>query len=222
MYNSYRGKKDYDGPLRKYLGSVKIFFVGVWDTVGSLSLGATVNNFHKICPKNVENVRHALALDEVRPHFIPDYWPSGRSNSIVECWFCGSHSNIGGGYQQSELSNIPYIWMAREFLKVSGLELDIYGEHAYSHEAAPEQALGMIRDSFSEFYTQGIMQFVLRTKNIGGNKTPRNFLEGQYFHPSVLDVMKGISEYRPLALRNNEVVDSAFVSMRVIHADDWV
>ncbi|ELU36297.1 hypothetical protein AG1IA_09673 [Rhizoctonia solani AG-1 IA] len=45
--------------------------------------------------------RHALALDEFRGHFIPSVWDHGRtvrgSQTAVEMWFRGSHSDVGGG-----------------------------------------------------------------------------------------------------------------------------
>ena len=97
----------------------------VFDTVGSLgipSLGlipqlakqplAFVDT--KI-EKNIEHAFQALALDELRRPFSPTIWevPDGQENPKVlkQCWFPGVHSDIGGGYLDSELANITMAWM---------------------------------------------------------------------------------------------------------------
>ncbi|KAL4258318.1 hypothetical protein AB1N83_011152 [Pleurotus pulmonarius] len=82
---------------------VKVHFVGVWDTVSSIgfsrraSLPETVSGMSHVC-----HFRHALALDERRVRFWPEYAHTQGSNSserggdIKEVWFAGSHSDIGG------------------------------------------------------------------------------------------------------------------------------
>ncbi|WP_394517528.1 phospholipase effector Tle1 domain-containing protein [Pantoea sp. SGAir0175] len=104
LWASYRNNLPYSGGLSSSLtgnDSVEIEFLGLWDTVGSLVFQDTFNKFHQISPKGIKHVRHALALDEVRPHFSPMYWNNlNEYEQIVkEVWFCGVHSNIGGGYQ---------------------------------------------------------------------------------------------------------------------------
>lgn len=111
----------------------------------------TFNTFHQISPQGIKHVRHALALNEVRPHFSPMYWNSlNEYEQIVnEVWFCGVHSNIGGGYQVAGLSNISYIWMLRELAEASGFPGRLEKAPEYPAEAA-EPAPEM-RDSYSEF-----------------------------------------------------------------------
>ncbi|KAJ6599273.1 hypothetical protein DFH09DRAFT_902966 [Mycena vulgaris] len=81
---------------------VKVHFVGTWDTVSSLgiirgrSLPETTTGMSHVC-----TFRQALALDELRVKFLPEYANGGAGPSdakhIKEVWFAGFHSDIGGG-----------------------------------------------------------------------------------------------------------------------------
>jgi Uncharacterized alpha/beta hydrolase domain (DUF2235) len=94
-------------------------FLGLWDTVSAL-IGDDPR-YHDISALNVVNVAHALALDEQRNIFKPEYWISENGSDISqaqffkkEVWFSGSHSNIGGGYVDDNLSNIAFFWVMKE------------------------------------------------------------------------------------------------------------
>ncbi|KAG2045787.1 hypothetical protein BDR06DRAFT_900182 [Suillus hirtellus] len=79
---------------------VHIHFIGVWDTVSSVgvvrgkTLPSTTDGDHHMC-----YFRHALALDERRVKFLPDYihgasTQGSHSDRIKEVWFAGSHSDL--------------------------------------------------------------------------------------------------------------------------------
>jgi uncharacterized protein (DUF2235 family) len=113
---------------------VSIAFLGVWDTVGALGIPGTVLNrltasdyqFHDTTPSRVVQVgRHALAIDEHRDEFEPTLWTGAAPPGcdIAQLWFAGAHSDVGGGYQERRLADIPLLWMAEEAAK-AGLELD--------------------------------------------------------------------------------------------------
>ncbi|KAJ2914830.1 hypothetical protein MD484_g5576, partial [Candolleomyces efflorescens] len=124
---------------------VKVHFVGVWDTVSSVGgesadevLPGTTDGMTHVC-----YFRHALALDERRVKFLPEYAcgattlptqkkikttagkgppgpavvrPSGPPQ-VLEVWFGGTHSDIGGGNKDNvELNNRrPSLrWMVSE------------------------------------------------------------------------------------------------------------
>ena len=108
-----------------------IRFIGVWDTVGALGipLGGlrwlnVVNRrwqFHDTqLSGSVEAAFHALAIDERRGPFVPTLWDlpceacltSGR-RVVEQVWFSGVHSNVGGGYRETGLSDITLNWLAR-------------------------------------------------------------------------------------------------------------
>jgi membrane protease YdiL (CAAX protease family) len=111
----------------------RIRLVGVWDTVSSLitprpdrfylpslqKLPYTRNN------PSVETFRHAIAMDERRRMFRLNHWhdPKGSQPDPVsgavrtrQTWFAGVHSDVGGGYpeSQSALSKYPLLWMIAE------------------------------------------------------------------------------------------------------------
>ncbi|KAI6037808.1 hypothetical protein EDC04DRAFT_2090344 [Pisolithus marmoratus] len=116
---------------------VRVHFVGVWDTVSSVGgflrgkpLPLAVTSCDHIC-----HFRHALALDERRVKFQPEYVYGGRANPknndhIKEVWFPGNHSDVGGGNRRNprlQTGDIPLLWMRSEastaglFLKPSNL-----------------------------------------------------------------------------------------------------
>jgi hypothetical protein len=104
---------------------VRVRFLGVFDTVGSLGIPRTWLNwigrrcfqFHDtdIC-SIVDHACHALAIDEHRMEFEAAVWrqPQHRGYLTVEqVWFPGVHANIGGGYQCRGLSDLTLDWMIR-------------------------------------------------------------------------------------------------------------
>ena len=102
---------------------VTIRFLGVWDTVGALGIpsflfsgiSAQMYGFHDTSPsKIVRHGAHALAVDEHRDEFIPTLWTGqAPAGSIIEqVWFAGAHSDVGGGYVDGDLADIPLLWMA--------------------------------------------------------------------------------------------------------------
>lgn len=119
----------------------KVAAVGVWDTVGSYGIPAgfalsglaynfTVRHlgFHdRQLGNNIENGFHAIAIDEARRPFEPTFWtmldkkPKAR---VEQVWFPGVHSDIGGGYKETGLSDAALIWMIDRMADV-GLSFDL-------------------------------------------------------------------------------------------------
>ena len=82
---------------------------------------------------HVLRARHAMAVDETRLKFAPTFWesaekPPGASSPederVKQVWFEGAHSDIGGGYRETGLSDTSLLWMARE-AHDSGLVFDV-------------------------------------------------------------------------------------------------
>jgi uncharacterized protein (DUF2235 family) len=120
-----------------YSSETRIKFIGVWDTVGALGIPdiptpAVISNywkFHDVTLSTwVDNAFHALALDERRKPFQPTLWdqaddaPPGQT--LQQVWFPGVHSNIGGGYRDTGLSDIALLWLAGK-AQTCGLALDL-------------------------------------------------------------------------------------------------
>lgn len=118
---------------------VPIEFIGVWDTVASV----IVPRWDRLVPSlqmlrftrtnpSVRNFRQAIAIDERRRMFRLNRWTDPQEHrpnayqpnstiaqSIRQVWFAGVHSDVGGGYQESEsgLAKFPLIWMINQASK---------------------------------------------------------------------------------------------------------
>jgi uncharacterized protein (DUF2235 family) len=111
-----------DGSPSGVVCPVKIRFLGLFDTVGSFGIipGNSIDPGHDFSiPSNVENVRHAVALDEKRGMFplssvLSDPNHPLADRRIVEMGFRGAHSDIGGGYEDGDRSNFALMWMRDE------------------------------------------------------------------------------------------------------------
>jgi hypothetical protein len=112
--------------------SIPVHFLGVWDTVATLGYQGisrwTFNYepfFDTSLTPNVTYAYQALAIHELRKQFNPVFWTKlGNSKQTLEqVWFAGAHSNVGGGYKQTGLSNYALDWMAYK-AKKAGLTLD--------------------------------------------------------------------------------------------------
>jgi uncharacterized protein (DUF2235 family) len=110
-------------------GDVKIKFIGVYDTVGALGVpipaAAHVNEpivgFHNTTlGDTVENAVQALAVDEKRGPYVPAVWTQAADaaalagQSVLQVWFPGVHSDIGGGYHDKGIGDITWDFMMRQ------------------------------------------------------------------------------------------------------------
>jgi uncharacterized protein (DUF2235 family) len=107
----------------------KAHFVGVWDTVSSVGWVYSAVHFPFTTATNpdFQIVRHAISIDERRAFFRQNLVGMAQhpNQDIQEVWFAGVHSDIGGGYAESEsqLSKIALRWMVCE-AELAGLVLD--------------------------------------------------------------------------------------------------
>ncbi|HUS97731.1 MAG TPA: DUF2235 domain-containing protein, partial [Hyphomicrobiaceae bacterium] len=118
---------------------VRIKCVGVWDTVGNIGnpfiSGGPISrmfDFHnREMPASVEVGLHALSIDEIRGPFRPTLWTIPRDGElpahqhIEQVWFAGSHADVGGGYPETELSDITLLWMAERASAKTGIAFDM-------------------------------------------------------------------------------------------------
>ena len=121
---------------------VPIEVLGCWDTVGSLGVPDQVPylpidnwindkyQYHDtVINKMVQNAFHAKAIDEHRKVFDISPMTSYKecNHNVVEKWFPGDHSCIGGGDEnKAKLSNRPLVWMAQQVEACRcGLQLDL-------------------------------------------------------------------------------------------------
>ena len=108
---------------------VTIRFVGVYDTVGALGVPVArathvnepIVGFHDTSlGDGVEHAVQALAVDEKRGPYVPTLWTQAAEaaalagHSVLQVWFPGVHSDIGGGYGDKGIGNITWDFMMRQ------------------------------------------------------------------------------------------------------------
>jgi uncharacterized protein (DUF2235 family) len=96
-------------------GLVQVRFIGVWDIVGQFGVpGEHINAGHDLrAPRHCLKCYHAMALDETRAFFpLTRLLRADASDlPVVEVWFRGVHSDIGGGNGNLGLNWIALNWM---------------------------------------------------------------------------------------------------------------
>lgn len=117
--------------IKEYSRPIPIWFQGVWDTVGAL--GVPLPCVPKVSRAdfafletdlriNDTHAYHALAIDEHREPFAPTLWtkstpkqgetyPPRSLGDVEQRWFVGAHANVGGGYEDDLLAQIPLKWL---------------------------------------------------------------------------------------------------------------
>jgi len=117
--------------IKEYSRPIPIWFQGVWDTVGAL--GVPLPCVPKVSRSdfafletdlriNDTHAYHALAIDEHREAFAPTLWvkstpkqgqtyPARDLDHVEQRWFVGAHANVGGGYEDDLLAQIPLEWL---------------------------------------------------------------------------------------------------------------
>jgi uncharacterized protein (DUF2235 family) len=102
----------------------KVHFLGLWDTVSSVGWVWDPATFpHTAHNPSVEVVRHAVSVDERRWFFRQNLVMKVDGQDLLECWFPGVHSDVGGGYSDSGLWQGAFDWILAEATK-AGLLVD--------------------------------------------------------------------------------------------------
>lgn len=177
--------------------------IGVWDTVGSLGVpvynpadAKKVDVFEfadlALSPK-VRSGFHAIAIDEQRGDFEPTLW--NARDDIHQRWFCGAHSDVGGGYPTQDLSGFSLDWMIGHF-RDSGVAF------SPQYQAAKLGTFGPVHTPYKD------PPFALLPH--GPRKIPQDAL----FHPSVQVYLDGFAGYQPeglTALLRDRRLDAALL-----------
>jgi len=203
-YNLYRSRhpsyhpKEFEATLFRKTYAVEevtqIKFIGVWDTVGALGnplflkgIVSTRNEFHDTgLSSKIENAFHALAIDEKRTSFQAALWHQQkdvRDQTLEQVWFPGVHSDIGGGYPETGLSDISLKWMME---KAQRCNLN------FNPVEMQPDSMGQMHETLTGFYNLGgkfYRPIGLEIPNMG--KT------NEQLHSSVVERYKKDSNYRP-------------------------
>lgn len=218
-------KPEWLNKLPKERQNIKVKFIGVWDTVASMGKPASIksrllNFFGKqivhetlgnaeICT-NVEHAYHAMAIDEHRLDFYPVLWIYPQKNTtaltqakkikVEQCWFVGAHSNVGGGYKDNYLHEIPCYWMQQKAIDAGLL---------FHHKLTPSnRALKEpIVDSYDAFMGGMHKKFTPRAFRSLKPHTPDQGGEviNEQIHESVWQYYEQNHNYRPQNIPSAEI-----------------
>lgn len=202
-FEAYRDKDDRQSLLGKLkdcnMDAPKITMVGVWDTVGSLGIPATLGDVDPVLygfldtglHPNILNAYQALAIDEKRFQFPPTLWTSqpAPGQKVEQVWFCGVHSDIGGGEPDdlpgtTALSDITLSWMMSKATAL-GLQIDPAVQKQYTVPLNPEYSLDKLHPSWNL---------------LNGFPRPRSIDKNAVLANSVLVRCQHDSSYRPANL----------------------
>ena len=139
VYLAYRGdqtiynrRKDIKNITGKSPESVSIEFMGLWDTVEALGIPNFKENYNvpnknyidQLC--NIKNASQALSINDDRatiftPKLLTKSYltekcekPVDINKVVNEVWFAGAHSDVGGGYGDTEIDGVTLNWMINE------------------------------------------------------------------------------------------------------------
>ena len=96
-------------------------------------------NYDRSLSHRVRFARHAISIDEIREDFARVAWgrnsvvrekEGANDEPLIQMWFAGNHSDIGGGYPETEsrLSDIALEWMVGQ-----ATELDLPAQLVVDH-----------------------------------------------------------------------------------------
>jgi len=156
---------------RSFAHEARIRFIGVWDTVGSLGIPVSgvpvIDKFNRRWQFHdtelstwVDGAFQALGIDEQRRPFEPTLWQQ-KSDAVAQrleqVWFAGVHGDVGGGYPDTGLSDIPLLWMverAKEFGLAFGADSLVATSTGSTLQAVVVQPdpMGQLHDSREALY----------------------------------------------------------------------
>jgi uncharacterized protein (DUF2235 family) len=156
--------------LKKYSQPIPIWFQGVWDTVGALGVPfghipvvsrANYGWLETDLRINDTHAFHALAIDEHREAFAPTLWkktvvegedsyPPRPLEAVEQRWFVGAHADVGGGYPDGLLAQVPLLWLMQKanthgLVFKSDVAIDGDENQATIHDSFKDMAGGIYR-----------------------------------------------------------------------------
>jgi hypothetical protein len=144
---------------------VRIRFIGVFDTVGSLGIpggvGRLLNRrryeFHDTRLSGLVDLAcHAVAIDEHRKQFAPTLWTSvpipipQHPTRVQQRWFVGDHANVGGGGTIAPAVDNPLSVITREWIVDRAVEAGLVVEPPPRPPTGDEWS-GRIHDFYGSF-----------------------------------------------------------------------
>ncbi len=204
-----------------------IKMLGVWDTVAAIGVPNLDDSEQPVSDVVFENgtiadkidhAFHLAAVDETRLAFRPTLM--NFSPRVSEIWFPGVHSDVGGGYRLSGLSDLALKFMmdkARDhgvaFIQPSAIAPAALSQGKHKIDLEDVAAAPDARDRLHvHVRDEKVASVTLKPRNIHvtvGDKPSADRLP--ILHHSVIERIKGDSSYRPVNLKE--------LKHQVLHAD---
>ena len=206
---------------------VRVEFLGLFDTVGSLGVPLwgwwfrALPHWNNISlstdPMRVcRHVYHAMAMDERRAQFFPTPFsrPEGLDTTLEQVWFRGAHADVGGGYEETHLSDIALDWMVQAAER-HGLEFDLT-----IREGRKPDPLALVHDELNRRPYWRLFGSWPRWHPVPGAENPPKPAPPGTLHPSVLERQRALEQElgRPDFLR---LVAGAPVAFDVHAGREW-
>jgi uncharacterized protein (DUF2235 family) len=176
-----------------------IEFIGVFDTVGALGNPisnkniSNRNQFHDTeLSSHIKNAYHALSIDEKRKKFEACLWhlqENSINQHLEQMWFAGVHSDVGGGYPETQLSDISLKWMME---KAESCNLHF---NAIIDPVPSPFPQGTIHESFKWYYLCKYYRPLHKPDSMLG-------ITNEEIHTSAIERIQNLKSYRP-----NNLVD---------------
>jgi uncharacterized protein (DUF2235 family) len=231
-------------PASRNRTKVNIRFLGLWDTVAAYGMpveemarGISQWIWPWMLPNctldlSVQRACQALSIDDDRTTFHPTLWDethekplapdaTGKrylgNERISQVWFAGVHSNVGGGYPDDSLAQIPLIWIMSE-AHACGLHFKAQSDanpQTFGHPTTAQDKDGRIYDpraGLGGYYRYGPRDIRALTENLLSRQSASSLAR---IHESVFARIKNRAHaYAPLGLPadyevvtvNNEVI----------------
>ena len=193
-----------------HIEEVDVDFLGLWDTVQALGIQGNYDNdvgepnpryADQLC--NIKQVAHAVSIDDNRfdeftpllfkqKHFIQQACLKHRGKNdrpletkINEVWFAGTHSDVGGGYDDTSINGVSLNWMLSEMGKAGIIEqgVKVYGNYLDKTHNPNTGFLGWLYNDKSRALNE-----ILDSNNyVDPSHKDANKKAKIKLHPSVLD-----------------------------------
>lgn len=198
-----------------------VHFLGCFDTVAALGLPNDFmsalldglppfkNSFHNFTlSESVQHAYQALAIDDCRKVFHPVLWNAGilPEQSMKQVWFCGMHTDVGGGYRESGLSDIPLVWMVNHAVH-HGLKIypghDIYIEEdadGFMHDSRKTVLKKKLFTKKQRFWPADRSDIPVIHESVLQRKRNEHNKDSPPYHPWILDLEYEVEpwvSYRP-------------------------
>jgi uncharacterized protein (DUF2235 family) len=206
-----------------FISKARVKIIRDFPTLGRLKWhwsGWRFKHYDRFLDKRIRYARHAQAIDETRRNFARVGW--GRksdtvempSNWLVQVWFAGNHSDIGGSYPESEcrLSDIALQWMVEQATEIpEPIIIDLSKLNLFPDPAGMQHCeISRVLDLYPSWFPKSWRR--------SWNEEVRPDVPFAACHPCVtkrfeLEVVSklGITQpYRPIALRNDPALRKYF------------